>query len=165
MALSIFDEGTIAAFQSYFPERDDCSGFLSLIQKWWTITNSKQRYSSNKLGNSVVDGDEKTDLQNFADWIEEWQQCPNFTLSAQTSSALIRTLRCQAMLGDELLEEEYLFVLMGRLQSDPIERRFSQYRQMSDGRFLVSLRDVYNSERILSCRSLVEEGISFWEED
>ena len=32
LALSIFDEGTIAAFQSYFPERDDCSGFLSLIQ-------------------------------------------------------------------------------------------------------------------------------------
>ena len=79
-------------------------------------------------------------------------------MSAQTSSALIRTLRCQAMLVDELLEEEYLFVLMGRLQSDPIERRFSQYRQMSGGRFLVSLRDVYNSERILSCRSLIKEG-------
>ena len=54
---------------------------------------------------------------------------------------------------------------MGRLQSDPIERRFSQYRQMSGGRFLVSLRDVYNSERILACRSLIKEGISFWAED
>ena len=166
LALSIFDEGTIAAFQSYFPERDDCSGFLSLIQTWWTITNSKQRYSPNKLGNAVVDGDGKTDfLRNFADWIEVWQQCPNFTLSAQTSSALVRTLRCQAMLVDELLEENYIFVLMGRLQSDPIERRFSQYRQTSGGRFLVSLRDVYNSERILACRSLIKEGISFWEED
>ena len=69
------------------------------------------------------------------------------------------------MLVDELLEEEYLFVLIGRLQSGHIERRFSQYRQMSGGRFLVSLRDVYNSERILSCRSLIKEGISFWEED
>ena len=38
-----------------------------------------------------------------------------------------------------LLEEEYLFVLMGRRQSDPIERRFSQYRQMSGRRFLVSV--------------------------
>ena len=34
LALSIFDEGTIAAFHSYFPERDDCSGLLSLIQTW-----------------------------------------------------------------------------------------------------------------------------------
>ena len=45
------------------------------------------------------------------------------------------TLRAQAMLTDELLEG-YLHVLLGRFQSDP----FSLYRQMSGGRFLVSLR-------------------------
>ena len=55
--------------------------------------------------------------------------------------------------------------MTGRLQSDPIERRFSQYRQMSGGRFLVSLREVYNSERILACRSLIKENIKFWNED
>ena len=55
--------------------------------------------------------------------------------------------------------------MTGRLQSDPIERRFSQYRQMSGGRFLVSLREVLNSERILSCPSLIKENINFWEED
>ena len=54
---------------------------------------------------------------------------------------------------------------MGRLQSDPIKRRFSQYRQMSGGRFLVSLSEVLNSERILACRSLIKENINFWEED
>ena len=53
-----------------------------------------------------------------------------------------------------------------RLQSDALERRFSRYRQMSGGRFLVSLiREVMNSERILSCRSLIKEDINFWEED
>ena len=52
-----------------------------------------------------------------------------------------------------------------RLQSDPIERRFSQYRQMSGGRFLVSLREVTNSERIIRCRSLVKADINFWKED
>ena len=36
---------------------------------------------------------------------------------------------------------------------------------MSGGSFLVSLRDVYNSERILACRSLIKENINFWEED
>jgi hypothetical protein len=55
--------------------------------------------------------------------------------------------------------------MTSRLQSDPIERRFSQYRQMSVGRFLVSLREVLNSERILSCRSLIKENINFWEEN
>ena len=63
-------------------------------------------------------------------------------------------------LVDEPLEE--VFVLAGRLQSDPIERRFSQYRQMRGGRFLVSLREVLNSERILACRSLIKENINVW---
>jgi len=45
----------------------------------------------------------------------------------------------------------YDFVMVGRLQSDPLERRFSQYRQMSGGRFLVSLREVISSEKFLTC--------------
>ena len=69
------------------------------------------------------------------------------------------------MLIDELLEYGYDFILTARLQSDPIERRFSQYRQMSGGRFLVSLREVLNTERILSCRSLIKEDVNFWEEE
>ena len=55
--------------------------------------------------------------------------------------------------------------MTGRFQSDPIERRFSQYRQMSGGRFLVRLREVMHSERILACRSLIKEDINFWNEN
>ena len=36
---------------------------------------------------------------------------------------------------------------------------------MSGGRFLESLLEVSNSERILKLRSILEEGINFWEED
>ena len=36
---------------------------------------------------------------------------------------------------------------------------------MSGGRFLVSLREVTNSERIIRCRSLVKADINFWKED
>ena len=78
---------------------------------------------------------------------------------------MINTLRSQAMLIDELLNDGYDYILTARLQSDPIERRFSQYRQMSGGRFLVSLREVRNTERILSCRSLIKNDINFWKED
>ena len=65
----------------------------------------------------------------------------------------------------ELIDDGYEFVRTARFQSDAIERRFSQYRQMSFGRFLVSLREVLNSERILSCRLLIKENINFWEEN
>ena len=86
-------------------------------------------------------------------------------LTSKTSYALVLTLRAQSGLIKELLSEGYDFVMTSRLQSDPIERRFSQYRQMSGGRFLVSLREVTNSERIIRCRSLVKAGINFWKED
>ena len=36
---------------------------------------------------------------------------------------------------------------------------------MNGGRFLVNLREVLNSERILRCRSLNKENINFWGED
>ena len=36
---------------------------------------------------------------------------------------------------------------------------------MCGGRFLVSLLEVSNSERILRLSSIIKEGINFWEED
>ena len=105
-------------------------------------------------------------LEALADWLEKWHDdCPAFTLTSKTSYALVLTLRAQSGLIKELLSEGYDFVMTIRLQSDPIERRFSQYRQMSGGRFLVSLREVTNSERIIRCRSLVKADINFWNED
>ena len=108
---------------------------------WWQISNSKSRYSPNLLNNAVIADDGKAEfLTYFADWLEKWSsESSNFLLTKQTSNALIQTLRAQAELIKELLSDGYLFVMTGRFQSDPIERRFSQYRQMSGGRFLVRL--------------------------
>ena len=36
---------------------------------------------------------------------------------------------------------------------------------MSGGRFLVTLREVLNSERILSYQSFIKENINFWEKN
>ena len=66
--------------------------------------------------------------------------------------------------SDDLLNEAYQYVITARLQNDPI-KCFSQYRQMRGGRFLVNLREVLNSERILRYRSLIKENINFWEKD
>ena len=121
----------------------------------------------NPLGNAVRVGDGKTDfLEALANWLEKWHDdCPAFTLTSKTSYALVLILRGQSGLIKELLSEEYDFVMTSRLQSDSIERRFSQYMQMNGGRFLVSLRDVTNSERIIRCRSLVKADINFFKED
>lgn len=75
------------------------------------------------------------------------------------------TLRATAGLLEDLLNEDYSFVLTARFQSDPIERHFSKYRQMSGGRFLVALREVQSSEKILQMKSLAKAGFNFWKMD
>ena len=80
-------------------------------------------------------------------------------MTAQTSSALLRTLFCLASLIEDLLGQEYDFVLTSRFQIDPLERRFRQYRQMSGGRFLVGQRYVTSSEKIIKIKSLLKEDL------
>lgn len=164
-ALAIFESSTIAAIRMYFPECKEAADFLNLINIWWTISNSKVRFNSNnKLGNAAVLNDGKPEfLRAFADWLKSWQDgkipnCEKFTLSAQTNAAMVRTLLCHANLIEDLLHEQYQFVLTARFQSDPVERRFGQYRQMSGGRFLISAKDISTSEKILKITSLVKEG-------
>ena len=108
----------------------------------------------------------KIDFFSFAKWLENWRFSAGstFCLSKQTSSTLIYTLHSQSQLINDLLEEGYSYVRVGRMQSDPLERRFSQYRQMNGGDFLVSLNKVTYSKKILLCHSLVKEDIDFWNE-
>ena len=77
-------------------------------------------------------------------------------LSQQTFKALIQTNYAISELSLELLNEGYDYVLTGRFQSDPLERTFSQYRQLSGGRFLVSLQEVLRSESIIKLKSILK---------
>ena len=65
LALAIIHETTIAAARSYFLTRSDLSGFLNLINIWWTISNSKQRYTPNVLRNAIIFVDKKTDFKRL----------------------------------------------------------------------------------------------------
>ena len=155
-----------SAIRSYFPQCEDSASFLSLINTWWTISNSKSRFHPNYLGNGIIKGDHKIDFfYAMADWLEKWSKCPNFVFTKQTMDAMITTLRCSAMLVNDLLNEGYSYVLSARLQSDPLERYYGRIRQMSGGRFLVSLAEMNSSQRIILLRSLIMEDINFWDED
>ena len=172
LALAIFDSTTSTATESYFPESNAAAQFLRLINLWWTISNSKQQFNVNfhcgdaaKANNCIA-----TFLRKLADWFSEWksQQPTNtekFTLSKQTTSALVTTLRCTATLIEDLLQECCAYVLTARFQTNPLEWQFSKYRQMSGGRFLVGLREATNNEQILALKSLLKESISFWQEN
>ena len=166
LALASFDETTSAAIQSYFRQHSSAAGFLQLFQKWWIISNSKSQFSTtNYIGIAAVLGDEQpVFLRVFAAWLKDWQQerisnCERFTLTSQKASAFTRTLLYHASLIEDLLEEGYEFALTSRFQSDPTERRFTRYRQMSGVKFLVGLKDVTSSEKIIKIKSLLKEEI------
>ena len=152
--------------KSYFPEKASAAAFLTLFSKWWVLSNSKARYSTaNYLGNAVVIGDNKQSfLSAMTDWIQNWQEkkipnCEKFTLTSQTASAVVRTLKCHSSLIEDLLAEGYDFIMTSRFQSDPLERRFGQYRQISGGRFLVGLREATSSEKIIKLKTLLKDDI------
>ena len=160
LALAIFDETTAAAIQSYFPEKSDAIEFLKLFKQWWVLSNSKSRFNTrNYLGNAAVLDDTKP-CMNYKLATTKFIRREKFTLTSQTSSAFIRTLLCHAALIEDLLNENYDYVLTSRFQSNDLERRFGQYRQMNGGRFLVGLKDANISENIMKIKSLLKEGMN-----
>ena len=134
---------------------------------WWVLSNSKTRYSTARyLGNAAVTGDNKPSfLRAMTDWIQNWQEkkilnCEKFTLTSQTASAFVGTLKNHALLREDLLAEGYDFIMTSRFQSDPLEKRFGQFQQMSGGRFLVGLREATSSGKIIKLKTLLKNDIS-----
>ena len=166
-ALAIFHETTSAAIKSYFPEREDAANFLNVFHKLFLVCNAKTpTHGSDSLGDAARPGDHKVEfLRAVANWIENWSNISDFSLTTATGKAIVTTLRAEACLIEDLFSEGYRYVLTVRFQSDALERRFSRYRQMNGGNFLVSLREVQSSEKILLLCSMVKEGINFWEDD
>ena len=62
----------------------------------------------------------EADSLSFAEWLNNWSESPVFCLTPHTSDALIRTLYAQVLLVKELLNNGYEYVILRKLQSDPI---------------------------------------------
>ena len=170
VALAIFLESTSGALTSYFPEKKNEAEFLKIFNTWWIFSNSKVQFSNHILGHAAKTGDGMSEFcRALADWIENWynERVPlleQFIFFLSTTKALIRTLRCQASLTEDLFDDGYDFILTVRFQSNSLERLFSQHRQMSGGRFLVGLRDTICSEKILKMKCFLKDDIDIDEE-
>ena len=87
-------ETTITAARSYFPNWRVVGSFLEIFNTWWTISNSKERFSPNILRNAVINGTKTGFLKALTEWIE---------LTPRTASALTTTLFVHAGLIHDLL--------------------------------------------------------------
>uniref|UniRef100_A0A0K2TRP0 RNAdirected DNA polymerase from mobile element jockeylike [Hydra vulgaris] n=1 Tax=Lepeophtheirus salmonis TaxID=72036 RepID=A0A0K2TRP0_LEPSM len=80
-------------------------------------------------------------LRDFVDFLIEWQNSKAPGLTAETFLATKQTCLAAADLADYLLLDKYFsYVLLCMFQSDPIERRFGWYRQLSGGIYYISVR-------------------------
>ena len=84
-------------------------------------------------------------------------------MSKLTCDDLAETLRCIIFLVD-LLREDYKCVLTARFLTDLLEQMFQQVPNERQ-RFLVGLREVEASERILTTKNLLKESNLVWNKD
>ena len=93
-------------------------------------------------------------------WLTEWKDSNKLGLTKQTFNALIWTNDAIVELYSDFLKSGYQFILTWRLQTDPLERRFSLYRRMSGGRFLLSLKELLQSVSIAKMKTLLIQRLN-----
>jgi hypothetical protein len=141
LADAFYHKSTIAALEFYsdngYPEFKDTFSFLKLICYAWNICNMrtpnigqhKRDWTKNPMSADNVQSE--TFLRNFHTWLGEWQSsCGKKGLSRETFMASKQTTLAFIELSSYLTETKgFKYFLPGQAQSDPLEERFSAYRQ------------------------------------
>ncbi len=171
LADSLFHESTIAALRYYteeFPDWRYTADFLQVVRNWWNILNVKSVFLGTRKRNKFMNPVSKEDKSNlatlelFGKWLKRWRENARLTggkrcLTEETFLATIQTSFATVEAASLLLEkEEFSYVLLGHLQSDPIEKRFGWYRQLAGANYFVSLRPILEAEKLIRLKSLVK---------
>lgn len=168
LAFSLFHESTVAALRYYSIDHPHWQGtcdFLSYIADLVKILNIRSSTVGGRRREDLQlpfssNSDERLDLLlNYANFFEAWRSSRKPGLSAETFTAVINACFVVRQLILHLLEEcDFKYAITGYLQSDAIESRFGQYRQMSGGNFFVSVTQVLESEKKIKLVSLLKHS-------
>lgn len=168
LAVSVFNESTRDALSHYATHEDkaqwnETANFISVIIKLWNVMNVKSVTKGKHKRNYTMDPVRKVDdwkiafLQQTAEFLTAWEHAKTPGLTPQTFLALRHTCLALAACASYLLEKlDFKFVLLGNLQSDPIESRFGWLRQMSGANYYISTKQVLDSERKIRALSLLK---------
>ena len=140
----------------------DTLKFLRLIRQFWNILNvrsprvGEMKRDVNLLPFTSVSDDRLTFLRQFTTFLVNWRDTSLAGLSKETNEAAQQTCRTVIELIFYLKSKGFKYILTGLFQSDPLEKRFGIYRQMSGSNYIVSVRQVFESERKLKIQSLLK---------
>jgi len=150
LPVSVFSESTRDAMHFYCSKEGKTSwkgtaDFITLITKLWNVLNVKTRTKGKHKRAYTMDPvlssfDWKLQfLHEFADFLQRWEDSKKSGLSRETFLAVrhscLTISECASYLLDKLC---FSYVLLGHLQSDPIESRFGWYRQLSGAIYFIS---------------------------
>ena len=170
LVLKIFNDYVIQAMlhignKMNSTAHNSVAAFIQIVLNWWSILNVKSTNKGIRLNNkfctpltSNEDDTKYIFLKNFCSWLDIWNQIPGEggKLSKETFSAIKHTthaiIRITKYCRDEL---KMKFILPGKFQTDHLESRFSQYRQLAGGNYNISVRQMFECEKKIRKMSVI----------
>lgn len=178
LCCKLFDEKNIAALkqQGINMKSDVYHGtviFMDIISRLWRILNVKHAFKGDRLHDTNSDAifsvnDENCMfLRHLLVWLKKWdsmntqREDTKFKkrygkLSNETQFALYHTVQTLLLVIEFLKKElKFHYVLLGKFQTDDLEARFGQYREMSGSCYHISVKQILESERKLKALTVL----------
>ncbi|XP_049960432.1 uncharacterized protein LOC126481016 [Schistocerca serialis cubense] len=153
-------------------EYQSTADFITLIENWWSVVNVQTKYKGERLKNSLkhpltVTGDEDNFLflNKFLNWLDVWDQMglKYNCLTRDTHWALSNTTHGLIEMAKYCINElGFKYFLPGKIQTDALEARFGNYRTYAGSQYLVSLRQVFETECKIRLQHLLPLQSSFF---
>lgn len=176
LAAAATDETTYNALFYYASNREECSDFkqtgkyLQLVRKFFNIVNVKNDSVAKQLNNPDMVAIRLNDPQSeknldflghFGQWMKDWYESDvniKYKLSKDTLMATYYTCRGIVAAARYLLttySETLEYLLLGKINSDRIERHFGHLRSLAGTNYWCSVQQMYQSETVIKSKSLV----------
>ena len=163
---AVFHESTVHALQFFkensHPEWHGTYVFVKMIHDLFCIINVKTPHVGHQKRDDYREPVDNVNcvnimrLNEFLEFFNKWEISKKRGLSQPTSAAC--RLMCESIfnISRHLLTEcNFLYVLLGKIQSDIIEKRFGKYRQMSGSNYFISVRQLMESEKKLKIHNFL----------
>ena len=98
-------------------------------------------------------------LHKFCDWLDAWNitDVVSGKLSNETYNAIRQTTLAMIQVTSYCINElKMSYVLTAKFQTDQLEARFSQYRQLAGSNYNISMRQVFECEKKLRLMSVLK---------
>jgi hypothetical protein len=173
MAKEDLDEASVKAIQTAIDEQEGNLKYLKTIWELWCVWNVKSPSKGYRkrliLANPIrrrsflAGTDERFNyLKDMLKWVEIWgeEEFKGASLTDKTHHALRHTLAAHISMVEYIFEnyEGFVYILMGKFQTDQLERRFGKYRYLNGSGYECSVRQVLDAEKKVRLRHMLNSS-------